>query len=103
MRQITVLALLCRLTQILSPMASCNVQELLDEAACFATLKPGERDIVQLQLLCNINSTIINALPICGQGNPNTNGVVGTVCGQLYLDTDSDTYYVWNSAQNWWA
>lgn len=36
-------------------MAVCSPSSLLVDARCFATLTQGERDIVMLQLLCNIS------------------------------------------------
>ncbi len=86
------LALLCRIYQALVPMASCNVQTLMDDAACFYALKGGEWRVLMLQLLCEINTNIVNALPLCGHGSPE--GVVtGTICGQSYLDLDTNTSY----------
>jgi hypothetical protein len=35
-------------------MATCNIQTLLSNASCFACLSPGEWDVVELQLLCEI-------------------------------------------------
>lgn len=35
-------------------MATCNINELLDAGKCFACLTPGEMDIIELQLLCEI-------------------------------------------------
>jgi hypothetical protein len=37
-------------------MATCNVQSLLKNAACFGCLSPGEWDVLELQLLCEILS-----------------------------------------------
>lgn len=37
-------------------MATCNVQTLLNNAKCFACLSPGEWEILELQLLCEIMS-----------------------------------------------
>jgi hypothetical protein len=35
-------------------MAQCNVQSLLSNAGCFNCLSPGEWDVLELQLLCEI-------------------------------------------------
>lgn len=35
-------------------MAQCNVQSLLSNSQCFGCLSPGEWDIIELQLLCEI-------------------------------------------------
>lgn len=35
-------------------MAKCNIQTLLNSAACFLALSTGEQEIVELQLLCEI-------------------------------------------------
>lgn len=94
--------LLCRILQALDPMAECDVQGLLDDAACFAALPAGVLQLVQAQLLCNINTNIVNALPLCGSGDPNTNGTGnGTICGQTYVDTGTNTVYHWNGTD--WA
>lgn len=90
------LVLLCRILQALDPVATCNVQSLLDEAACFGALTPGQWRVVELQLLCEINANLANALPLCGEGDPNVEGVAGTICGQTYLDILTNTTYTWN-------
>lgn len=36
----------------------CDIQALLDDAACFNSLSDGELEIVQLQLLCEILSLL---------------------------------------------
>lgn len=58
-------------------MAECNVQSLLNSSACFGCLSPGEWDILELQLLCEIlNSNPPVKLNSFTQGNvtiPNTN------------------------------
>lgn len=90
--QLVQLVLLCRILQALDPVATCNVQSLLDEAACFGALTPGQWRVVELQLLCEINANLVNALPLCGNGDPN--GVVtGTICGQSYTDLDTGAEY----------
>lgn len=35
-------------------MATCNVQTLIKNASCFACLSPGEWEVLELQLLCEI-------------------------------------------------
>jgi hypothetical protein len=73
-------------------MAECDVADLLADAACFAALPPGLLQLVQTQLLCEINTNIVNALPLCGSGDPN--GVeTGTICGQSYTDTATGAEY----------
>jgi len=52
-------------------MATCNYQSLLNNAACFNCLSPGEQDILELQLLCEI----LNAGGTGGGGN--TSGIQG--------------------------
>jgi len=47
-------------------MAQCNIQTLLNNAACFANLPPGMWDVIELQLLCEI----LNAGGGGGSGAP---------------------------------
>lgn len=70
----------------------CDVQELMADAACFAALPAGMLRLVQTQLLCEINTSIVNALPGCTPTNPN--GVVtGLFCGQLITALDTGAKY----------
>lgn len=39
-------------------MATCNVNDLLADAACFSCLSPGILQIIELQLLCEISSIV---------------------------------------------
>jgi hypothetical protein len=79
-------------------MSTCDVQALLDDANCFATLTPGQRDDSILVLLCNIwqgggggGSASITR----GSGSPE--GVItgGTGAGEYlgYIDTDDCSFY----------
>ena len=73
-------------------MALCNVQTLLDDAACFACLSPGVQQILELQLLCEILQ-VVN-VPSCTQvfsGNGDPTGVVFPTCDTaFYIQKDSD-------------
>lgn len=73
-------------------MPSCDVQGLLDDAACIAALPAGFVDVVIAQLECDIDSEIANIAPVCGHGSPE-NVVIGLRCGQLYTDIDTGTKY----------
>lgn len=48
------LQLLCLLIQSNNPMATCNVDQLMKDAACFACLSPHEMMTIQTQLLCEL-------------------------------------------------
>jgi hypothetical protein len=48
-------------------MATCNINSLLDAGKCFACLTPGEMDIIELQLLCEI-------LAVAGSSGGGTGG-----------------------------
>lgn len=73
-------------------MAECDIQTLLDDAACFAAVPQGTRDILELQLLCEISTDGgggVGGAITRGVGDPN--GVVtgGTGAGEFlgYIDT----------------
>lgn len=79
-------------------MAECDIQTLLDDAACFAAVPQGTRDILELQLLCEISEGgggeggggITR-----GSGSPEGVIVGGPGLGQFlgYIDTDDCTFY----------
>jgi len=74
-------------------MATCDVQTLLDDAACFTCLSPGVLQILEVALLCQIfNSAGGGGLSgkeiFSGNGDPN--GVITpTVADGLYYQRDS--------------
>lgn len=76
-------------------MAVCNVQELLDDAKCFAVLPPFILDTVRTQLLCNIGAALASGTAgfLSGSGSPE--GVtIGAIQGQTYTDLDTSNLYV---------
>lgn len=87
-------------------MSSCNVQTLLAEGKCFATLPTGMKLDVGLQLLCNTanGGGGGGANFKSGVGDPEGT-VIGDVVGQTYLDTVSCSTYLFNgspgSATGW--
>jgi len=44
-------------------MATCNVQDLMDDAACWFCLESNVQEALELQLLCEILSAIQSATP----------------------------------------
>ena len=42
-------------------MSTCNVQELMDDAACWFCLEPNIQEALELQLLCDIYQAIVSA------------------------------------------
>ncbi len=88
-------------------MALCDVQTLMNSAACFACLPPGTQQIIELQLLCEI----LNAgggsggNPQVFQGHGAPSGLqAGQVAGlaALYTDVDNGVLYTWSiDGQNW--
>jgi hypothetical protein len=42
-------------------MATCNVEELMADAACWFCLEAREQEALELQLLCEIYTAIVNA------------------------------------------
>ena len=78
-------------------MANCDVQTLLNNAACFACLPPGTLSIVELQLLCEIlnssGGTGSGTGTLAGTVTPNGN-ITGAATGQFYVDTANQTIWV---------
>lgn len=74
-------------------MATCNVQALMDQAACFACLPAGIQQAIELQLLCEILNSAggggLNGKEIfSGNGDP-TGVVFPAVSDALYYQKDS--------------
>lgn len=91
--------LLCNLKTWLEEggaMPSCDVQSLMDDAACIAALTSGQVDVIIAQLECDVNQLIAGGGSsvsfLCGNGDPN-GVVIGLVCGQLYTDLDTGAKY----------
>lgn len=88
-------------------MASCNIEDLIRDAACLQCLSPYQLSAIQTQLFCEIAS-----LPppsgetclICGSGEP----VEPATCDcSLYLDADPESqtsggWWFWDSAGAQW-
>lgn len=97
MRGILRLQLLCQILNGES-VAECDIQTLLDDAACFAAVPQGTRDILELQLLCEISTGGgggVGGSITRGTGDPN--GVItgGTGAGEFlgYIDTSDCTFW----------
>jgi hypothetical protein len=80
-------------------MAQCNVQTLLKNAACFACLSPGEWEILELQLLCEIQNSSggTGSGAVCGNytgGQPNFTPASG--CG-IAIDSSNGTVWYYYS------
>ena len=87
-------------------MATCDIQDLLDRANCFSCLTPGQLNMVQTQLLCEIQQN--------GGGGSGTGGVY---CGldadkastaptqtcAIYYATDTQNLYYWNDTLSIWS
>ena len=50
------LALLCSILRKYNPMASCNIETLLNDGRCFCGVTRVPSEIAELQLLCEINA-----------------------------------------------
>lgn len=92
-------ALLCRVLRALDPMATCNVQDLLNEAQCFLCLSPQQWELIKLQLLCNIEAAsgggISGGSILCGLVDPVADP--GVACAVFYR-TDTGSIWLWDGA-----
>lgn len=69
-------SLLCQILQAHNPMATCDIQSLLNDANCFACLGEKELTTIQTQLLCEILNggstsaciTCVDAAPVDDPG-----------------------------------
>jgi hypothetical protein len=81
-------------------MSTCNVQSLLKNAACFNCLSPGEWDIVELQLLCEILSagggSASNGITCANYGGGTPSFVPASGCG-MALDTSNNVVWYYYS------
>lgn len=69
----------------------------MTDAACFACLSPGQWAMVELQLLCEILSSVTaggGSAIFAGNGNP-AGVVTPTESAALYIDKDTGVIYQW--------
>lgn len=88
-------------------MALCNVQALMDQAACFACLPPGMQQAIELQLLCEVLG-VINPANLQEVFPDHYGGVVPTFVplSNHAIANDLDApfqIYVWNPETQTWA
>lgn len=79
--------ILCRLLNVIDPMAECDLQLMLNEVQCLHGAHTIQIEYVIAQLLCSISNSLSgNGVSfLCGDGSPE--GVqVGLICGQIYTD-----------------
>ena len=88
-------------------MATCNVQTLLANAACFECLSPGMWEIIELQLLCEILA--VGGGGGGGGGGVNNFAVAGPPTTQVpannagtYYDYTNKILYNWNPTTPGW-
>lgn len=102
--EVVKLALLCRILQILDPMATCDPVQLMQDGACFACLDAKQLKVVELQLLCNIAGESGGGGGVggvtSGAGNPVAPPASGN--GFYYKTTDSSVW-AWDSALAMWV
>ncbi len=95
--------LLCRILQANDPMASCDVQSLLNDANCFACLFPFQLSVIQTQLLCEILSGGGgggSSCLLCGTVDP----VVAPVCDcALYYNRATASFWYFDSGTATWV
>jgi hypothetical protein len=94
-------------------MATCNVQTLLRNAACFGCLSPGEWDILELQLLCEILNASSGGATIqvisSADLNPNTAAILpaNQALGAIWYQTPSlgsgSNVWTWDTATQTWS
>lgn len=94
-------------------MATCNVQTLIKNAACFACLSPGEWEVLELQLLCeilNAGSSSVGSIQVLTttDTNPNTatikpaNLTMGAIWYQDPAGGTGTNTWTWSvTNQNW--
>lgn len=73
---------------------ACNVQQLIDEAACFACVEPIQRQLAIVSLLCQVSQSGGGGGGgniYAGAGNPN--GVQSATGVAIYFDTVSGVTY----------
>ena len=76
-------------------MANCDVQTLLNNAACFACLPPGTLSVVELQLLCEIlNSTPAGGSAVVGSTNQTLTFPFADFIPYSYTSTATGLYLV---------
>ncbi len=90
-------------------MATCSTSDLLADAACFTCLSTGVLQVLELQLLCEISSTLtgggVGKEIFSGNGSPQ-GVVVPTVTDALYRQLDSlpvGLIWTWQGTGPWIA
>lgn len=61
---------------------ACDVEQLAEDAKCFDCLSEGARDLVELELLCQIYQASLTKIARVGVGDPN--GAVTATGPALY-------------------
>lgn len=78
-------------------METCDPEVLAQSGKVFNGLDEGQRDIIELQLLCEILGASGGGTPI-PPGTVNPNGNVTGSPGQTYFNSANSTFWVQNSA-----
>lgn len=80
-------------------MATCDTATLFANSSCFTCLTPGQWQILELQLLCEIvaaGGAGGGSGILCGVGSP-AGVIVPTSTCALYVDTSNGTLYTFYS------
>lgn len=96
------LALFCKILKAANPMASCDVNTLMEDAKCFLCLTPDQRSAVLLQLACEIlhgGGTGTTCLVCLDHGETPTDPAPCDCSIAYNLDAQ---FWYWNSLTNAW-
>lgn len=93
--------LLCQILKVYDPMSDCDVQTLVNSAACFNCLSKDELQRVIAQLLCDIKDagSVSSGCVDCGTVDP-VAAPTGTCC--VYYRHDNGAVWVWKATTASW-
>lgn len=97
--------LLCKILQNVNPMASCDIQSLLDSGKCFACVPPQQLTIIQTELLCEIlqaGGTGGQGCILCGTSDPVDSPKAACDCALFYNRTNGSFWY-WDQLLLQWV
>ncbi len=86
-------------------MAACNINSLLESGKCFACLTPGELEIIELQLLCEILAASSGGLGgggvVCGNyGGNQPTFTPSSGCGNAIDTSNGQVWWYYSGAWN---
>lgn len=95
--------LLCQILQTLNPVATCDVQSLMNEAACFDCLDLRQLSVLQTQLLCEIlqaGGAGGQSCIVCGDTDP----VADPNCTcALGYNRSTGSFWYWDDSLGQWV